>query len=327
MHTHPAIAALRDDPDLQRRSHTHLGEVSGAWRARDDVAPIIEQVQLYGSGTALSECPDLHALVCDHEAVCRFVGGWQSHLIDGLRAHPLGEVPFRQSSSPGLATMQLVSSGRATLRLLVYEQREDEIAPTTAVFTSNESHECVIAGEASGQIYHLHDSDYSNTQIIAHNAFWFPGTVLQILDRTEARQITKVNGTMLLMQLSRVPEKPCPVREFRLSDDRLVKTSSGDKRASQKVMALAVLGAMDQMKALDTIEALALDQAQDDDVRWEALRQVLAQSTRHGLCLLADLAVRHDDPLQKPASRLQADLFEREPDLARFGRDIKICRK
>ena len=91
--------------------------------------------------------------------------------------------------------------------------------------------------------------------------------------------------------------------------------SSGDRRASEDVMALGVLGALDYETARGPMREYALDPVRDKDARWEAVRQLLAQDSARGFALLGELAATVDDPLAVPANALREQLVAAEPAL------------
>ena len=74
---------------------------------------------------------------------------------------------------------------------------------------------------------------------------------------------------------------------FDAGDGRLITAISGCKQASQQMMALGVLGALAHRGGLSMMEQLAHDTTAQRDLRWEALRQVLALDAARGLALLA----------------------------------------
>ena len=117
---------------------------------------------------------------------------------------------------------------------------------------------------------------------------------------------------MVLLQLSREPERPRATREIDLVTGNTIRMASGDKSASQAVMALAVLGSLEYEQAVTALEKTALNDHEDADVRWEAVRQCLARDARTGMCLLANLASRKGDALSGPARALNTDLNQRE---------------
>ena len=120
---------------------------------------------------------------------------------------------------------------------------------------------------------------------------------------------------MLVLQLTRAPQAPRPSCEYRLSDGALVRESSGDKGASEQVMALGVLGAMGAATALAPIADFARQDGHDRDARWEAVRQLLALDSTAGFALLSQLAERGADTLSRPAARLREQLIAAYPQL------------
>ena len=131
----------------------------------------------------------------------------------------------------------------------------------------------------------------------------------------DVRHVQTVRSSLSVLQLSRTPESAQPSREYRLTDGALIKTTSGDRRASEQVMALGVLGALGQERALPTMIAFALRGGGDADARWEAVRQVLAMHAQKGMHLLDQLSGRASDPLSNPASRLARQLYDQHPQL------------
>jgi len=66
------------------------------------------------------------------------------------------------------------------------------------------------------------------------------------------------------------------------------------------------------------MERIAQDAAAPRDLRWEALRQMLALDARRGMALLAELAARGGDALAAPSASLLGDLLAAQPDLAQM---------
>ena len=144
---------------------------------------------------------------------------------------------------------------------------------------------------------------------------WGQGNKVTLRARCEARQILRVERSLLLLQLTREPARPAPTRLVSLATGETQHTASGDKSAGQAVMALSVLGALKAKASLEVIQRTASNLAEDQDVRWEAVRQALGLDTACGLELLTRLQERIDDPLGIPARTLRAQLFEAQPEL------------
>ena len=120
---------------------------------------------------------------------------------------------------------------------------------------------------------------------------------------------------MLILRLTREPKRPAPTRLVDLTTGQTSRTASGDKSASQAVMALNVLGALRDDGARDATQKPAPKREEDADLRWEAARQALALGPVRGLSILAQLADRSGAALANPARALRATLLERQPEL------------
>ena len=119
-----------------------------------------------------------------------------------------------------------------------------------------------------------------------------------------------------MLQLTREAADPQPSREHALPDGGLIKTISACKRHSQRLMALGVLGALAHRPALDAMEQLALDGAEQRDLRWEALRQLIGLDPARGCAVLTRLAEQPYDSLCEAAAKLHRQLLAAYPALA-----------
>ena len=318
MQVHPEIAALRSDRFAQRCIQARMQAALSGWKRSEQVAQLAEDLAQYGAGAEISRCPSLAPIVSAHGDALALVNGWQAAMLGALNCEPLGEIPHIYRYSPGLSRMQLLASGRAALSVMAYERREAPAPaiPATALFVDGESYEVVLAGSASGTLHELDAGAAHPATVTSEPVHWTAGDRIILRNGECARQVTQVEGCMVVLQLTRTPPKPRPTREFRLSDGALLRRASGDKAASQRLMALAVLGAMEHAPARQAMSARALDRSEDSDVRWEAVRQALALDTAEGMGLLADIEARTGDPLQCAAADLHEQLlaaFAREP--------------
>ena len=306
MQVHPAIAALRSNGAPQPRTDAALA----AWRALPQVAATIAALGRYGAGTPLAALPDLAQAVSDHAAAQALAVGLIAPLLDVLRAEPLAQLPFGHSVTPGFARLQLARNGRAALTLAAFARRPKAV-PASALFEDGAAHEIVLAGAGRAMRHRLAEGRlHSETLTCA------PGTRITRNGPDEARQIVEVTRPLLVLQLTRAAERPAPSREIALADGTLIKTISGCKQTSQQMMALGVLGALQHRPAAAAMERLALDEQAARDLRWEALRQLLALDARRGLAVLARLADGHEDQLAAPAAALQRDLVAAHPQIA-----------
>ncbi|MEM6856674.1 MAG: hypothetical protein AAF559_02295 [Pseudomonadota bacterium] len=312
---HPAIAALRGTNTPQRRAINQtkeaMEEAHKAWMQRADICQVREELIRYGSGADLEACEELKSLTRDHKRAAAFSEGLVGSTLGVLKTHPLGETPFRFKVSKGLATLQVLQASGATLSLLAYEPLEDAQPQTSALFSDRDVHDMVVSGCAHGAVHTLDQAGAVSSRPIRLAA----GDSLATTARISVRHIVRVERTMLILQLTREPKRPKPVREIALDTGVELRTASGDKSASQAVMALSVLGALRDFGALDVMHATALNRDEDLDVRWEAVRQTLGLGPLRGLEVLDTLARRVIDPLSAPALALKNQLIATQPDL------------
>ena len=315
---------------MQRRSSSiersvHPSEANAApksareaWLVRPETLSIADALGRYGSGQDLKACKALDTLMRDHRLAKALVGELMDEVLPVLRQNSLAEAPFRFKVSQGLATVQLMQSGGAILSLTAYEPLPGSEAPPTALFSDREVHELVLCGEALG-VSHRWEGE---GRLTSAQHLWQQGSKVMLRARCEARQILKVEHSLLLLQLTREPERPSPTRLVSLETGETQHIASGDKSASQAVMALSVLGALKTRASLEVMEQTACNLAEDQDVRWEALRQALGIDTACGLKLLTELQERIDDPLAIPARALGAQLFKAQPELRDLATEV-----
>lgn len=312
MQVHPAIATLRADPPLQRRATAAVEAALGRWRQCDHVSGVHGDLAQYAGGEDLERLPVLASLMAEHAVAAQFIGHLISAIIPALYEEPLAQVPLRQSYSTGYSRLLLWQEAGVTLSLSTYEPIASTVEPETAQFVDCERTELLVAGEATGWFYSLGD----NGEVNAIRKAWQAGDRIACHAKCESRQFVSVKRSVSLLQLTRAPMHPTPTLVYSLAHNALVQQSSGDKRASQQVMALGVLGALGSSAAIAPMIAFASDQSHDTTARWEAVRQVLALDASAGLDLLFELSSREADPLAHPARSLHCDLLQRQPELA-----------
>ena len=285
------------------------------WQNSDTVARLSDELRRYGEGGDLGDCPSLRDLLSNLESARQFAGGWIGSFLDALRASPLGEVPFRYRQSGGYSTIQLLRSGRATLSLSAYERQSATADTQTALLVDRDTHELVLFGRAQGVVHALSEERHPSS-IESANVSWSAGNTVKSHAR-RSRQITEVSGSMLVLQLSRASKQPRPTREFDLASGRLVRSASGNQADSRDFLALGVLGVLGHKEAPEVMRALAEDHTREPDLRWEAIRQLLACDLEVGMRVLG--AISHDskDCLHQPASRLRTTLLQHYPQLDR----------
>lgn len=308
MHVHPDVERLRQGLPAQALTDAALAQ----WRARPDAATAIAGLEGIAGGAALEDVPALRRPLTDADAAAALVGGLVDGLMPALMAEPLALLTLGHATTAASARLRLAYHGRSGLTLVAHVRR-DRAVPVSALFEDGVAHEIVVAGAGEALVHRLADA-----RLTTRSLPLTPGTQLRRGGVEDARQIIAVTRPLLMLQLTREAAQPRPSREIALADGRLVKTISGCKQASQRMMALGVLGALRHADAMPAMAALARDKGVTRDLRWEALRQSLAMDTRSGLELLAGLVGDRDDPLQPDAAALQTRLAAACPDLAPF---------
>ncbi|MEL7446019.1 MAG: hypothetical protein AAGK02_09415, partial [Pseudomonadota bacterium] len=283
---------------------------------QDRVKEVVEALETFGAGQPLSKSSALQQLVTDHDAASEFAHGWIRSMVAAAKQAPLGEVPFRHSCSAGFSRVQLMQAGPATLSLLAYEELPSVKEPRTASFSDRETYEIVISGSATGYQYSVRNPDTANAEIVIAPTKSCAGTKVRLRPKHDARQFVHVSGMLSVLQLSRtLGEGAADTIVYSLTDASIAHRSSGDKRASQNVMALAVLGAMEHSPAISTMTELAVSPG-NLEVRWEAIRQLLAIKPVEGIRVLTAIATWPSDPLSNNAARLRGQLLTAHPVLA-----------
>jgi hypothetical protein len=305
MHIPALIARLRS----QTVPQPEVDAAQAEWRAYPQTAAVMAALADYGAGAALDERSVLAGLLADHAAALAFVEEFIDPLMKALRAEPLAQPAFGFSAMPGMARIRLGESGRAALSLAVFARRAP-VDAASVLFEDGEAHEIVLAGAGQAARYRRDAALTCETVTCA------PGTRFLRARGHDARQITAVTQSLLVLQLTRAAVQPLPSREYALPEGRLIKAISACKRTSQQIVALGVLGTLAHRPALGAMERLALDMAAERDLRWEALRQVLGIDARAGMALLGRLAACGGDVLSAPAAKLRRDLIGAQPDLA-----------
>ncbi|WP_337660852.1 hypothetical protein [Erythrobacter sp. Alg231-14] len=312
---HRAIAALRSDQAAQRRMQSAMELAMAQWRELEKTAAIADELSQFDLGRPLTHLPNLHALMIDHAVAQRETARFFDIVMSALAQNPLGETPLRHSSSEGFARMQLMQSGGTTLSLCTYEPVEHVKEPIVANFVDCDVFEIVLAGTADGQFHTLDDRHGIGPRVKSDRTHWRASDCFRLRASVNSRDIVIVAQTLLVLQLSRSPKVRGPSREIQLNNNTLIRSVSGDKSASEKVMALAVLGALDHREGIGAMEAFAKNATEDRDARWEAVRQVLAMDSRRGVELLSELATGYENSLSEPASTLIQHLRNGQPHL------------
>lgn len=317
MHIHPDIAMLRSYPKAQHRPASPL--LDGRDRPRPELLsdllpePLVTQLAAFGAGGALPDAPLLAPLLSDFGTAQALVEAVIGKAMAALVRAPLGLLPFGHALRPGLARLRLAQRGRATLTLLAYDRRAPSPRPAAVLFEDGESHEIAVAGHAAAVLHRL-----TPTGLDSRDMVFGSGQRIALTGAAEARQILAVRTPLLVLRLSRTPVRPAPTREIAVPGGQLVRASSGCKRASRAIVALGVLGVLAHAQGASLMERLALDPDEPRDLRWEALRQLLALDAEAGMALLGRLASEPGGALAGPAAALWRNLVSSRPELTSF---------
>lgn len=307
MRIDPAIAALRGDRAPQRRAQAAMAAACETWRAEPAVAPVLADLERFGAGEDLAQCPALDALFTRGGAGA-LVGALCRQHLPALRESPFGHPVFRHGYDGEVSTLLLAHSGRAHLVLHALEPGQREFA--SAGFSDAVRLEAVLAGEAEARVV-----SRDAAQAFAFEPMQLREGVCLGLDLTrEALQVTGIRRRLVALRLHRFASSPGPSREYALPGGALLQQASGDLRASRHEMMLATLGRMGRCEAAPEMAAMACEPG-EESLRWQALRECLALDTEAGFRALLDLACREGDLLAAHAEALRTQLLELHPQL------------
>ncbi|MEP0191437.1 MAG: hypothetical protein ABJP70_12530 [Erythrobacter sp.] len=316
MIVHPSIAKLRGDRAAQHRARSRMQAAVMQWRNSAIATALCGALKGYSSGADLKDCNALFQTMNEVSAARILIDTWQKSFASALEDEPLAEMPFRNRVQGSIATIQLLSQDKATLSLCAIPRGETLSGQDTVVFSGRETRELIVDGSATGTLHRL--SDASDTAKLTNSdAVWQAGDAIQS-SPTSGRSILHVEQSLLILQVSRAPNCPQAAREFSVRDGRHSRSASGDEWVSRKFMALGVLGALRRNSATNEMAHVALDASLDRDLRWEAVRQLLALDAGSGMRLLGELRTKNHDPLGEPAANLAAQLVANHPQLAQF---------
>ena len=312
MNVDPAVAALRSDKASQRLLRAKMDSAHNQWMSDRRTARILDDLKRYSEGTELAQLDVLTSVLNSLDHACAFVRSWQSAFTRILRQFPLSQVPFPHHYADGFVNIHIANIGGASLSLSVYEEKPLLSSPRSAVFANREIHEIVLFGSGRVRLFRL-ERNGDGTAITSREAEMRPGISFCTNGSDTPRQVTGVSGRLVVLKLSRLPEVAEPTREYSIETGQLLKQSSGNKRASQQEMAIAVLTAMDRKDAAPTLADMT--RAGPDHLRWEALRHALALDFAEGWNAFESMAGNANDPLSTPADQLRERLLSTYPEL------------
>ena len=282
-------------------------EAVARWRGQKLTREIASDLSHYAAGLPLAECKTIGGLLGDHMLALEWVAQWYTPLLFAYRQDDLGEAPFRANCTEACATVQLLASGNATLNLTAYGPIESPRTPQSALLVDRESVELLLEGEVHALLQHKAERNLRKSRLQSAEITLRAGETIS-LSRDSARHFIQSNRSCLVLQLARSAKVPRPTRKVRLADGQVLKSASGDKQASRDLMALAVLGVADDERSAQLFSDIALDTARDPEVRWEAVRQLLAKDVVAGIRLIDQLSGSSCEVLSGAAKSLNRQL-------------------
>jgi hypothetical protein len=302
----PVLRALLCEAAPLHAAHARMRETQAEWRA--DWAQVFGELERYGTGAPLGDCPELAALMDDRDRGLAFAASLVAAFVPVLAADPFARMPFRQSSQEPFATLALAKCGRAMLSLAAQAPGSTELE--TVGFADGERHDLVLAGAGEGTFVRR---DRDGT-LDLENVALAPGTRLALVATCEALLVTRVRQGLVTLRLARMVEAAQPSREYRLVDGALAGQSAGDPRSGRHELMLSVLGRMGRAEAAPVLAEMTRDGS--EHLRWQALRECLALDTATGFRTLSAIARDPADTLAPQAGTLRAQLLEAHPQLA-----------
>ncbi|WP_338243808.1 hypothetical protein [Aurantiacibacter hainanensis] len=318
MQVHPDIAALRSDRAPQRQAQAAMLRARDAWAAEPGASEMQAELEAYGRGASLEDCPVLESVFTETGETERLIGLMSAHYCRAIGENPIGHPPFRNGFDGTSTSLLLAQSGRAQLMLQAREPgRTDN---PSHVFSDATRFDAVLAGEAEARIVRIVDHAGDAASFSEERLSLRPGHRLAFDLGSEALAIDRVEGRFVVLRLMRASADPRPGREYDAATGRLLQQSAGKIATSRQEAIIALLGRMGRDDAAPHIAAVALKEG-DTSLRWQALREALALDTATGFLALGRVARRSDDPLSAPAGALRAQLLETYPQLAQVEAD------
>ncbi|MXP13699.1 hypothetical protein GRI44_02885 [Altererythrobacter confluentis] len=321
MRIDPIVRALRSEPAPQRKAQTQLLKARSQWQKSDRNRAILADLTKYGSGCDLRDCASLDALFSHVGPARIFAASLENTLVPVLAEHPLGHVPFRHQYAGSMAIIQIAAHASAALSLVLYEQTDTAALPTTVCFTDSDRHEMALAGSAHMQHVCWTAASEVDAKLSSRPFVFAKGDALSLAGIHETKQVLQVDGSLVVLRLSRTAPTPLPSVEFRLSDGALVHQASGDRRDSRHELMLALLGKMGRVDAAPVLAEMTVNGS--DALRWQALRECLALNTASGFAALSALSRKPGDSLAADAAALKHALVTAHPALARM--EAEFC--
>lgn len=318
MDVHPDIAALRSDLAPQRLSQAAMEAARQAWRAEPGNAALAAELDRFGCGAPLEDCPSLEAIFTgsgDAELLARQLA---RHYCAAMAENPLAHPPFRNGFTGSAGSLLLARAGRAQLLLQFCEPGE---APSPSyLFSDAVRFDAVLAGKATARIVRITGHEADSVRFSHQQVFLTGGERFALDLANEAFCLDRVERRLVVLRLVRAAPEPDPVREYEPESGRLLRQSAAKIATSRQEALVTLLGRMGRKDAAPYIARIALG-CDDPSLRWQAIREGLALDTQMGFCTLAKVARKSEDPLAAQAGALRAQLLETYPQLAQLEAD------
>jgi hypothetical protein len=313
MHVHPDIAALRTDRGPQRHAQAGMQAACQAWGADPGAAAVLRELEKFGAGAALEECPALKSVftgVGEAERLARLLS---QHFVRALAENPYGHPPFRNGYDGHASSMMLARSGRA--QIMLQSREPARLEHQSFVYSDVVRYDAVIAGSAVGRIARIarEGGSASAAEFAFEDIALTPGSRFAFELNSEALLVDRVDRRLVMLRLVRQAEAPVPSREFDAGSGTLHIQCAGSLATSRQEAIIALLGRMGRSDAAPAMAKVALG-AGDISLRWQGLRECLALDSAQGFRALAEIARRTGDPLAGHAGALRAQLVENHPE-------------
>lgn len=315
MEVHPFIAALRRDRSLQRHAQFAMDEARQAWRAEPGALAVTAELEHYGAGASIADCPALEKAFTGQGEAERLMQSLSRHYCAAMAANPIGHPPFRHGFDGFSSTLLLARSGRAQLML---QAREPGTYASSAYrFSHATRFDAVLAGKASARIVRMIGDGKDKAVFEEHSQMLSGGARLSLDLASEVLAIDAVERRLVILRLVRTADKPQPTREFEAVTGSFLGQSAATIASSRQEAIIALLGRMGRTEAAPQMARTALTSS-DSSLRWQALRECLALDSETGFSVLLTIAKDAEDPLAGPALALRSQLCETYPLLADF---------
>lgn len=323
----PAIARLRSDPAPQQQARAAMIAACDRWRAEPILAEVTRDLDRFGAGAALEECPALERMFTQSGDAEALAGAFTRIFAEALAGAPLGLPPLRHTCDGSVATLLLAWSGRAQIQLQAREPGRYAVPEVS--FRDAARFDAVLAGAARASVVHRCEPDGDAPLLWEEGLDLTPGARLAFDCTTEALVLEEVSQRFICLRLHRTPAHRTPARhtsgergpttEHDRASGRILHRACGDLSTSRREMMVALLGRMERADCVPTLAAIAAEPG-EASLRWEALRECLALDTAAGFAVLCAIARSAADPLAGDAGALRAQLIETHPQL----RDLEM---